>query len=219
MSNSTLSSSDTAERLANTAFVQVGGTLYGSYATEDFASASALVARVAEVADAMDHHPDIRLGYGKIDFELSSHDAGGVTMRDLALAEQIQGLADSLGATGKSVQPARYDLAIDTVDANGIRDFWQVGLGYEKRTTDDGTIDLIDPRGRGPSIWFQRMDPPRTDRNRIHVDVYVPTAEAEARVQAVLNVGGRLVTDEHAPAWWVLADREGNEICICPAGS
>lgn len=48
-------------------------------------------------------------------------------------------------------------------------------LGYRDR--DDGGEDLIDPRGRGPLIWFQEMDAPRSQRNRIHVDIWVRTIE------------------------------------------
>ena len=216
MVQSTLSSSDTAERLRGTAFVHLSPALYASYATDDFATASAFVARVAEAADAMNHHPDVRLGYGSVAFELSSHDAGGVTERDVELATRIQSLADDLGARADSKPIARYTIAIDTVDADHIRDFWRVGMGYEERTTEDGIV-LVDPRGVAPKIWFQAMEPPRLDRNRIHLDVYVPTTDARARVEAVLAAGGTLMTDEYAPEWWVLADVEGNELCICTA--
>lgn len=210
----TLTPAETAAELDGTAFVHLDGVLYGSYKTSDFEAAASLVAQVAEVADAQNHHPDVRLGYGSVGFELSSHDAGGVTERDLALARAIQDLADVLGATGKAVQPTRYELAIDCVDADAVRDFWRVGLGYEE-VASGSDIELVDPRGRGPKVWFQYMDPPRTDRNRIHLDVYVPTADAEERVQDIVAAGGFLLTDEFAPDWWVLADVEGNELCVC----
>lgn len=216
MDNSTLTSSDTAEHLAGSAFVHLGDVLYGSYTTKDFERAVAFVADVARAADAQNHHPEVRLGYGKVSFELSSHDAGGVTERDLALAHEIQRIADEVGVVAEPVHTLRYDLAIDTVDADVIRDFWRVGMGYVERIADE-EVELVDPRGRGPKLWFQRMDPPRTDRNRIHVDVYVPAAEAEARVEAILEAGGTLMTDQFAPDWWVLADVDGNELCICAA--
>ena len=56
------------------------------------------------------------------------------------------------------------------------------------------------------------MDAPRPQRNRVHVDVFVPNDAAEARVAAALAAGGRLVDDSHAPDWWTLADAEGNEV-------
>jgi 4a-hydroxytetrahydrobiopterin dehydratase len=59
------------------------------------------------------------------------------------------------------------------------------------------------------------MDAPRTQRNRIHFDITVPHDEAEARIAAALAAGGTMVSDSAARAFWVLADAEGNEICIC----
>jgi 4a-hydroxytetrahydrobiopterin dehydratase len=89
--------------------------------------------------------------------------------------------------------------------------FWRAVLGYVER---DGPEDLMDPQGRGPAIFVQQMDVPRRQRNRIHVDVYVPHDQAPLRVAAAIAAGGRLVTDEYAPSWWVLADAEGNEACV-----
>jgi 4a-hydroxytetrahydrobiopterin dehydratase len=83
-------------------------------------------------------------------------------------------------------------------------------LGYR-----DVDGQLVDPLGRGPTVWFQQMDAPRPQRNRLHVDVVVAHDVAEERVAAALAAGGTLVSDDRARAWWVLADREGNEACVC----
>ena len=88
--------------------------------------------------------------------------------------------------------------------------FWRAVLGYVAK----GEEDLVDPYAVSPWIWFQQMDAPRTERNRIHVDIYVPYEKAQERIAAAIAAGGRVVTAEHAPAWWVLADPEGNEACI-----
>jgi 4a-hydroxytetrahydrobiopterin dehydratase len=202
--------------LAGGAFVHLDGALHASYRTSDFASAVQFVDRVAEAADAAGHHPDVELGYGRVTFRLRSHDLGGVTERDLRLALRIQELANELGARAKLVTPARYDVAIDCTDADSIRPFWRVGLGYVELSADGDTdLDLVDPQGHGPRIWFQHMDIARTERNRIHLDVYVPGEDAEDRVGAIVEAGGTLISDEHAPEWWVLADVEGNELCVC----
>ena len=55
---------------------------------------------------------------------------------------------------------------------------------------------------------------PRPQRHRIHVDVCVPHDQAEARVAAAIAAGGHLVSDEHAPEGWTLADAEGNEVDV-----
>jgi 4a-hydroxytetrahydrobiopterin dehydratase len=59
------------------------------------------------------------------------------------------------------------------------------------------------------------MDAARPQRNRIHIDVTVAADEAADRLAAALAAGGRLLTDQYARSFWVLADAEGNEACIC----
>jgi 4a-hydroxytetrahydrobiopterin dehydratase len=78
-----------------------------------------------------------------------------------------------------------------------------------------GATALLDPLRRGPAIWFQQMDAPRPQRNRIHLDVDVPPELAQLRIDAALAAGGTMVYTDQAPAFWVLADPEGNEACIC----
>jgi 4a-hydroxytetrahydrobiopterin dehydratase len=55
-----------------------------------FAQGIAFVTRVAKAADAMNHHPDIDIRYTKVTCALSTHDAGGITERDLELAREIE---------------------------------------------------------------------------------------------------------------------------------
>ncbi len=74
-----------------------------------------------------------------------------------------------------------------------------------------GDEDLVDPRCCAPSIRFPQMDAPRPKRNRIHVDIPVPHDHAGSRIAVALAAGGHLDSDEHSPAWWTLADAEGNE--------
>jgi len=69
-----------------------GDTLVKTYAFDRFADGIAFVGRVARVADEMDHHPDIDIRYTKVTMSLSTHDAGGITQSDLALAQKIEGV-------------------------------------------------------------------------------------------------------------------------------
>ena len=91
-------------------------------------------------------------------------------------------------------------VSIDALVSRDVMPFWRAVLAYRYRG-DSPDEDLIDPRGRGPSFWFQHMAAPRPQRNRIHIDVWVPHDQAGARIAAALAAGGRLVSDEHAPAW------------------
>jgi len=58
-----------------------------------FRDAIDLVVRVADAAEAADHHPDIDIRWRRVRFVLSTHAAGGLTAKDLALAATIDGLA------------------------------------------------------------------------------------------------------------------------------
>ena len=64
-------------------------TIRKSYAFPSFRSAIVFVNRVATIADELEHHPDINIRYNRVFLRLWSHDAGGVTERDLKLAERI----------------------------------------------------------------------------------------------------------------------------------
>ena len=70
-----------------------GKALVRSYRFKDFAEAFAFLTRVAAHAEAVDHHPEFTSIWNRVDFRLTSHDADGVTARDLALAQAIDGLA------------------------------------------------------------------------------------------------------------------------------
>lgn len=70
-----------------------GNALARTFTFPDHIAAMGFVVRVAMAAEAMDHHPDLRIVYSKVEIRLSSHDAGGVTERDVRLAQKINALA------------------------------------------------------------------------------------------------------------------------------
>jgi 4a-hydroxytetrahydrobiopterin dehydratase len=166
--------------------------LHASFRTGSFERGLELTTRIGVAAEAAGHHPDIHLSYPSVRVSVSTHEVGGLTSKDVALAAAITAIADELG------------LASD--------------VGYvpeELPTADDPSPALVDPAGVGPSVWFQQMDVPRPQRNRIHLDLTVPHDVGEERVTAAIAAGGHLVSDRRAPAFWILADAEGNEVCIC----
>jgi 4a-hydroxytetrahydrobiopterin dehydratase len=63
-----------------------GVTLHRTFGFENFIEAMGFVNRVAELAESHQHHPDIMIRYGKVTLTLSTHDAGGITDKDFALA-------------------------------------------------------------------------------------------------------------------------------------
>ncbi|MDQ6687745.1 MAG: 4a-hydroxytetrahydrobiopterin dehydratase [Actinomycetota bacterium] len=70
-----------------------GGAIQREMSTDDFATALALVNRIGTLAEEANHHPDLELGWGRVGVRLCSHDVGGVTQRDVDLAQQIDALA------------------------------------------------------------------------------------------------------------------------------
>jgi 4a-hydroxytetrahydrobiopterin dehydratase len=184
-----------------------------------FEAGADLVAAIAAAADAAGHHPDVDLRYpGVVHVALSTHAAGGLTELDADLAATISALAAERGARSVPRVAMAVEIAIDALDIDAVRPFWQAVLGYEEEPPSrpgGQVIALLDPRRLGPSVWFQQMDAARPQRNRIHIDVTVAADEAADRLAAALAAGGRLLTDQYARSFWVLADAEGNEACIC----
>lgn len=188
--------------------------LHARFETGDFATGVAFVQQVGKAADAMDHHPDIELTYPRVDVRLSSHDVGGVTSRDVELARRISEIAARLGAAARPGAVSTLELALDTPDAAEIEPFWAAVLGYSVPERTGGGHEVIDPDGRGPTIWFQRCEPHETPPQRWHLDLRVPPEVVAGRIEAALAAGGTLVSDDEAPAFWMLADAQGNRCCL-----
>ena len=66
-----------------------GDTIRRNLEFADFAEAFGFMARIALVAEKMDHHPDWKNVYNRVEIALNTHDAGGITELDFALAERI----------------------------------------------------------------------------------------------------------------------------------
>jgi 4a-hydroxytetrahydrobiopterin dehydratase len=178
------------------------------------------LARAAAGADADSHlHIDLRGGLFRL--TLQDADVAAVSALDLDLAARITAALRDAGHDPVPTSPSGHavqavEIGIDALDIPLVMPFWRAVLDYVDEPGQDGpSVALVDPHGRGPSVWFQQMDAPRPQRNRIHFDVTVPHDEAPSRLANSLAAGGTLLNDAHAPSFWVLADPEGNEACIC----
>jgi 4a-hydroxytetrahydrobiopterin dehydratase len=180
--------------------------------TKEFATGLRLVEQIGAAAEAADHHPDLDLRYSHLDVRLTSHDSNGVTQRDLDLARVISELAAAEGVGAEPQVPVRLDIALDTPDADAVRPFWRAVLDMSEFTVDDEDPELRDDRL--PTVWFQRSgsDEPR---QRFHFDLWVAPQVVEDRIAAAIKAGGALISDAQAPSFWVLADPEGNRVCLC----
>lgn len=131
-------------------------------------------------------------------------------LRDIALARRISAAAKELDIPADPAAVQLINVTLDALVGADVLPFWRALLGYRQI----GDDYLVDPSRRGPGFGLQQMNAARPQRNRMHLDIAVPHDQAEDRIAAALSAGGHLVSDAHAPMWWVLADAEGNEACV-----
>src|SRR5436853_3897867 len=178
--------------------------------TGSFEAGARLVKAISELAGLDDHHPDVDLRHDGVIVRLITvaPDYYGLSERDLELARKISAIARKLGLPADPATVQTVLVTIDAFDIPKVKPVWRAVLAYQDRQ--DSPADLVDPRGRGAAIWFQKIDAPDPQVNRIHLDIWVPTDQAQARIPAAITAGGRLVTDSYAPARSTLADPSGN---------
>lgn len=206
----------------------LGRTLQATFRLTSYAEAGAFAARIAATADRLDHHPAVDVRYpGDVHVVTTSHDVHAVTDRDIALARAISELAVGASVVSQPREAQLVDIGVDAADIDAVRPFWKALLAYadEPPAVEGDTVRAIrDPRDTGPTLWFQQIDPDSPaagldpnapQRHKTHLDVWLSHDVAEQRIADALAAGGRLVSDQQAKAFWVLADPEGNEACIC----
>ena len=115
---------------------------------------------------------------------------------------------------------ATLGLVLDCADPDKLAEFWSTAIGYTTVGGAGNYVLLVDPDGTRPKLLLQRVDEPKSGKNRMHFDIETPTVDQEvARLEAL---GARRIVDdaieEHGNRWVVMADPEGNEFCVCNAG-
>jgi 4a-hydroxytetrahydrobiopterin dehydratase len=192
----------------------VGDGAYTFIRSDSFAASARLVQAISELPGIDDHRPDVDLRHDGVTVRLITvgDDSFGLSDRDIEVARQVSAVARELGLSADPTAVQSLVIIPGALVTAEVMPFWRAVLGYEPRagTPDE---DLVDPRGRGPGFWFEAMDEPR-EGGSIHVAIWVPYELAEERVAAALAAGGHMVRDDHAPAWWTLADAAGNEADI-----
>ena len=186
------------------------------FRTDSFAAGARLVQGIGKLAGIDDRHTDVDVRHDGVTVRLLTRtdDYYGMSRRDVELARQISAVAREQGL---SADPSAVQSLLVIPGAPNVAEvmpFWRAVLGYEPRP-DSPDEDLVDPCDRGPAFWFEGMDEPRPDGGgAIHIAIWVPYEQAQARIAAALAAGGRMVRDEFAPSWWTLADAAGNEADI-----
>ncbi|HEY0442834.1 MAG TPA: VOC family protein [Candidatus Limnocylindrales bacterium] len=185
------------------------------FRTATFDAAVRLVMAIGDVAGT-DHRPEIDIRHDGVTVRLITitGDYYGMSRRDIEIAREISAVARTQGLTADPSAVQNLLVVPGAPVTAEVIPFWRAVLGYEPRA-DSPDEDLVDPHRIGPSFWFEEMKEPRPGGGgAIHVAVWVPYEQAEARVAAAVAAGGHVVRDRFAPAWWTLADAAGNEVDI-----
>jgi 4a-hydroxytetrahydrobiopterin dehydratase len=176
---------------------------HARFLTEKYVDGAQFVAAVGEACQ--DAVPVLRLGEASVDVSTGTED----------VAARISSIARERGLTPQPSAVTQLELAIDTSDASEIGPFWAAVL--TGNTDSFAEIDVVDPTGRAPNLWFQKTEAHDPPRQRFHVDLWVPVEVVAARVEAAVAAGGVVVDSSEAPSYTVLADPQGNKVCLCTA--
>jgi 4a-hydroxytetrahydrobiopterin dehydratase len=176
-----------------------------------FSEAARFVAAIADAAEVVGHYPDVDVRPEGVTVRTASGEYGALRQRDVELARQVSAAARKLGIEADPSQVQVVGIAVAQNEGSDVGQFWAAALGYRSLGPKE---DVVDRHRRNPYVSFQSIRPPRPGRGRSHIDVSVPADQAEARVAAALEAGGRLADASHVPHWWTLASPENHGIDI-----
>jgi 4a-hydroxytetrahydrobiopterin dehydratase len=194
----------------------VGDGCTAFFRTDSFTSSARFVEAIGRIPDVDGHAPavDVRHDGVTVRVVTIAENWMGPSTRDVELARRISGVAREMGCPADPSAIQSFLVIPGAKDIREVMPFWRALLGYKPRP-DSPAEDLVDPHDRGPAFWFEGMNELRADGGgAIHVSIWIPYEQAQARVDAALAAGGRMVRDAYAPAWWTLADAAGNEADI-----
>lgn len=110
--------------------------------------------------------------------------------------------------------PVIIDVCIDVNDLDGMTVFWETIMGYERSFEAPGHSYLIDPSGRGPHVYLQQVPEVRTEKNRLHLDIVVPSLDEAVQKAEELGATRQWADRSIYTSFVVLADPEGNLFCL-----
>lgn len=127
-------------------------------------------------------------------------------------------------------------ITFDCPDPDALARFWAAALGYVVQPPPEGfetweafltSIGVpesehgsrsacVDPEGKGPRLFFQRVPEPKAVKNRVHLDVSVGSDRVDTEVRRLVELGAAKVRehDELGERWVVMSDPAGNEFCV-----
>ena len=190
--------------------------LHARFRTGDAVVGAAFVTDAVRAAGdaSLADHLEATLNATHVDLRVATHHDGiWVTADDVALARLVSDVAQGHEVTSVPGEVSQVELALDTADDARLGPFWAAVLTGDASAVVADTV--FDPTGQLPSMWFQGTEPHDAPRQRWHLDLWVAPEVAQARIAAGVAAGGTVVDDSEAPSFTVLADPDGNKVCVC----
>ncbi len=118
--------------------------------------------------------------------------------------------------------PLAITIVLDCGDATRLADFWSLALGYEQggRIAQFVVLRPVVADDTRPHLILQQVPEPKSGKNRMHLDLH--PADLDAEMARLIALGARKL--QEGPnclgtyCWYLMADPEGNEFCLAPAG-
>jgi 4a-hydroxytetrahydrobiopterin dehydratase len=204
----------TAEGLDDWAVLHGGATAV--FRVQSLGEAARMADSIANAPGISDAGVLLTLADERVTIRLT-RDLWALESSHVELARAISATAREHGAVPDRAAIQEVQLAIAAKPAAVNVGFWRAVLGYVPMADDNA----VDPLGHGSTVWMQELGEGKSLRHAMHVDVSVPRELVEARLNAAIAAGGRIVDESHAPSHWTLSDQAGNRVCICawPDGS
>ena len=179
------------------------------FRTDSMVAAARLAEAIAAVPGVSGGHTALTITEGRLSVRLT-REMWALEAEHAEVARAVSAVAREHGATADRAAIQEVQVAVSAKPEDIDVGFWRAVLGYEALAPDNG----LDPLAHGSTLWMQDLDPAKSLRHAMHIDVSVPNDHAQARLDAAVAAGGRIVDASDAPRSWILADRAGNKVCI-----
>lgn len=180
------------------------------FTATSLAQAAELFAPAIEAAERFGVLPDVDVRPEGVVVEVPYRDTWGIPAAVADFAAAVSRAAAELQLTADPSLTQSVGIYAAQHSQVDVRPFFTAALAYEPL----GDTDAIDPLQCGLQLAFNPITSDTPSRGRTHFDILVPADQAQARVEAALAAGGRLVDDSHAPARWSLASPDNHGVDI-----
>lgn len=191
--------------------------LHARYRTPGVAAGASFASAAVEAAGAHADHLDLTVGHRSVVLRSATRHERGlwVTADDVEAARAVRAVALEHGLTAEPGLVAQLELALDTWSTPEQSRFWAAVLTGDPDHHHEGG-DVVDLPPGLPHVWFQGQEGERAEATqRWHLDLWLDPEVAPARIEAAVAAGGTVADTSAAPSFTVLADPEGNKVCIC----